>query len=91
MEYLLLQQRQVSLDYCPNRLVVDAKVMMNEHVSEANGVGPNLIRVAQTESLREPSTSLTDDSEVMENPNLDKFVVVESLPASCGVFFDLFY
>jgi hypothetical protein len=47
--------------------------------------------VTQAESLREPSTSLTDDSEVMENPNLDKFVVVESLPASYGVLFDLLY
>ena len=80
MEYLLLQQRQVSLDYRPNSFVVDTKVMMYEHVSEANGVCPNLIRVTQTEGLREPSASLTNDSEVMENPNLDKFVVVEKPP-----------
>ena len=83
-----LEAGQVALHSPPNFPEIHPEILVDEYVAHRNDVRPGHLGMRIVKISAELCRSLANDLEVMNDPDLDQFVLLESCSASGGVTLD---
>src|ERR1035437_645807 len=84
-----LQDWQIIFHNRPNQTHFDSKVPVDEDIAPANRLGPYLLRMQLPELHRQPTGGLAEDEEIVNDPGLHQFVLLERSTPPRGVLLDM--
>jgi hypothetical protein len=76
------------LDCVPNQILIDAEVLVNQSVAHSDDFLPRNLGMGIPEWSGDQPAGFSDNLNVVHDPGLDEFVVVEGLTPACRVFLD---
>ena len=87
---VLFERGEIAFDDGPDLGRIDSKVFVDQDIAHADDVVPGDFRMAGLESRGESPASFAHNFEMMDDPNLNHLILLESGPIGSRLLFNSF-